>query len=103
MLDYTDISSKVEDVKNSLNSLYELVYSQYDGIFQGEDAEKYQRMLQGIKSADRCMNEVDELNNCVLRTPAVADAVTNGRGAVVERSAGGDHRPVSTCKSLVFL
>ena len=63
MLDYTDISSKVEDVKNSLNSLYELVYSQYDGIFQGEDAEKYRRMLQDIKSADRCLNEVDEINN----------------------------------------
>ena len=63
MLDYTDISSSVEDVKNALNSLYELVYSQYDGVFQGEDAKKYQRMLQGIKSADRCMNEVDELNN----------------------------------------
>ena len=63
MLDYTDISSKVEDVKNALNSLYELVYSQYDGIFQGEDAEKYQRMLQDIKSADRCMNEANDLNN----------------------------------------
>lgn len=63
MLDYTDITSKVEDVKNALNSLYELVYSQYDGIFQEEDAEKYQRMLQDIKGADRCMNEVDELNN----------------------------------------
>ena len=63
MLDYTDISSKVEDVKNALNSLYELVYSQYDGIFQGEDAKKYQRMLQSIKCADRCMNEVAELNN----------------------------------------
>lgn len=63
MLDYTDITSKVEDVKNALNSLYELVYGQYDGIFQGEDAEKYQRMLQDIKGADRCMNEVDELNN----------------------------------------
>ncbi len=63
MLDYTDISSKVEDVKNALNSLYELVYSQYDGIFQGEDVEKYQRMLQNIKSADRCLSEVDELNN----------------------------------------
>lgn len=63
MLDYTDISSKVEDVKNALNNLYELAYSQYDGIFQGEDAKKYQRMLQNIKSADRCMNEVNELNN----------------------------------------
>ena len=63
MLDYTDISSKVEDIKNALNSLYELVYSQYDNIFQGEDVEKYQRMLQSIKDADRCMNEVDALNN----------------------------------------
>lgn len=63
MLDYTDISSKVEDVKDALNSLYELVYSQYDGIFQGEDAEKYQRMIQGIKSADRCMDEVNDIND----------------------------------------
>ena len=63
MLDYTDISSKVEDVKNALDSLYNLVYSQYDGIFQGNDAEKYQRMLQDIKSADRCMNEVNDLND----------------------------------------
>lgn len=63
MLDYTDISSKVEDVKNALNSLYELVYSQYDGIFQGEDAKKYQRMLQDIKSADRCMNEINDIND----------------------------------------
>ena len=63
MLDYTDIASKAEDVKNALNSLYELVYSQYDGIFQGEDAEMYQRMLQDIRSADRCMNEVNDLND----------------------------------------
>ena len=63
MLDYTDISSKVEDIKTALDSLYKLVYSQYDNIFQGKDAEKYQRMLQGIKSADRCMNEVNELND----------------------------------------
>ncbi len=63
MLDYTDISSKVEDIKNTLSSLYELVYSQYDGIFQGEDEKKYQRMIQDIRRADRCMNEVDELNN----------------------------------------
>lgn len=63
MLDYTDISSKVEDVKNALNSLYELVYSQYDDIFQGEDAEKYQRLLQDIKSADRCMDEVNDIND----------------------------------------
>ncbi len=63
MLDYTDISSKVEDVKNALNNLYELVYSQYDGIFQGEDAEKYRRMIQDIKGADRCMNEVNDIND----------------------------------------
>ncbi len=63
MLDYTDISSKVEDVRNALNSLYELVYSQYDGVFQGEDAQKYQRMMQGIKNADRCMNEVNDIND----------------------------------------
>ena len=63
MLDYTDISSKVEDIKNALNSLYELVYSQYDDIFQGEDAERYQRMLQDIKGADRCMDEVNDIND----------------------------------------
>lgn len=63
MLDYTDISSKVEDVKNALNSLYELVYGQYDGIFQGKDAKKYQRMIQSIKSADRCMNEANDIND----------------------------------------
>ena len=63
MLDYTDISSKVEDVKNALNSLHELICNQYDGVFQGEDAEKYQRMIQDIKGADKCLNEVDELNN----------------------------------------
>ena len=63
MLDYTDISSKVEDVKNALDSLYNLIYSQYDGIFRGEDAEKYHRMLQDIKGADRCMNEVNDIND----------------------------------------
>ena len=63
MLDYTDISSKVEDIKNALDSLYNFVYGQYNGIFQGEDEEKYQRMLQDIRGADRCMNEVNELNN----------------------------------------
>ena len=26
---------------------------------------------------------------CILRAPAVADALTTGRGAVIERSAGG--------------
>ena len=63
MLDYTDISSKIEDVKNALDSLYNLVYSQYDDIFQGEDAKKYQRMLQDIKSADRCLNEANDIND----------------------------------------
>lgn len=63
MLDYTDIPSKVDDVQNALDSLYNLIYSQYDGIFQGEDAEKYRRMLQSIKSADRCINEVNNLND----------------------------------------
>lgn len=63
MLDYTDIKSKVEDVKTALNSLYELVYSQYDDIFQREDAEKYQRMLQDIKGANRCMDEVNDIND----------------------------------------
>ena len=27
--------------------------------------------------------------DCILRAPAVADALTTGRGAVIERSAGG--------------
>ena len=63
MQDYTDISSKIEDVKSALNSLYELAYSQYDGIFQGEDAEKYRRMIQSIKNADRCMSEVTDIND----------------------------------------
>lgn len=62
MLDYTDIESKIEDVQNAVDSLYNLVYSQYDGLFQGEDAQKYQRMLQSIRSVDRCLNEVTELN-----------------------------------------
>lgn len=62
MSDYTDISSKIEDVQNALDSLYNLIYTQYDGIFQGKYAEKYQRMLQDIKSADRCLTDVDELN-----------------------------------------
>lgn len=63
MSDYTDISSKIEDIKDALDSLYNLVYTQYDNIFQGEDAAKYQRLLSDIKSADRCMNEANELNN----------------------------------------
>lgn len=63
MLDYTDIASKIEDVKEALDSLYTLAYTQYDNIFQGEDAAKYQKLLSDIKSADRCMNEANELNN----------------------------------------
>ena len=63
MSDYTDISSKIEDVKGALDSLYNLVYTQYDDIFQGEDGVKYRRLLSDIKIADRCMNEANELNN----------------------------------------
>ena len=63
MSDYTDISSKIEDVKGALDSLYNLVYTQYDDIFQGEDAAKYHRLLSDIKIADRCMNEANELND----------------------------------------
>jgi hypothetical protein len=63
MLDYTDISSKVEDIRNALDSLYNLVYSQYDGIFQGEDAKKYSKMLQSIRGADRYLNEVNDIND----------------------------------------
>lgn len=63
MSDYTDISGKAEDIKEALNNLYELIYSQYDGIFQGEDAKKYQRMMQSIKSANRCMDEVNDIND----------------------------------------
>ena len=62
MLNYTDISSKVEDVQNTLHSLYDLVFSQYDGVFQGEDLLKYQRMIQRITSIAICIDEVKELN-----------------------------------------
>lgn len=62
MLNYTDISSRIEDIQNSLDNLYDLIYHQYTDIFQGKYAEKYLRMLQDIRSADRCMNEVNELN-----------------------------------------
>lgn len=62
MLDYTDISSKVEDVKYALYNLYKLAYNNY-GDFQGEDAKKYQRMLRALENADRCLDEVDELND----------------------------------------
>ena len=63
MLNYTDIPSKIEDVQNALDSLYDLIYSQYNNTFQGEDAEKYQRMLQDIQNADRLIDEVDDINN----------------------------------------
>ena len=62
MLDYTDIESKIEDANNALDSLYNLIHSQYDDIFQGEDAEKYKKMLQNIKEADRCLGEVSDIN-----------------------------------------
>ena len=63
MLDYTDITSKIEDVKSALDSLYNLAYSQYDGTFQGEDAEKYSKMLQSIRGADRYLTEVNDIND----------------------------------------
>ena len=88
MLDYTDISSKVEDVKNALNSLYELVYSQYDGVFQVEYQRiLYQRMLQDIRSADRCMNEVDDLNNRLsdIFEDKLRDAYMNLKENVINR------------------
>lgn len=34
------------------------------------------------------------ITGCVLRPPAVGGALSSGRGAVMERSAGGDHRPI---------
>ena len=63
MLDYTDISSKVEDAQNALDSLYNLIYGQYDGVFKGKDADDYQRMLQNIRNVDKCLNEINEINN----------------------------------------
>lgn len=62
MLDYTDIESKIEDANNELDHLYNLIYSQYDSVFSGEDAKKYVRMLDAIKSASRCLDEVSEIN-----------------------------------------
>lgn len=35
------------------------------------------------------MDYAEESLKCILRAPAVADALTTGRGAVIERSAGG--------------
>ena len=67
MLDYTDISSKVEDIKNALNDLDELVYSQYDGIFQGIDdiifLYWYKRIREFIQSANKCMDTVNRYND----------------------------------------
>lgn len=62
MPDYTDIESKIEDADNALDSLYNLIYSQYDNVFSGDDQKKYLRMLDAIKSAGRCLNEVSEIN-----------------------------------------
>lgn len=62
MLDYTDIESKIEDANNALDSLYNLIYDQYDDVFSGEDGKKYVRMLDDIKSASRCLSEVSEIN-----------------------------------------
>ena len=62
MLDYTDIESKIEDANNALDSLYNLIYSQYDNIFSGDDGKKYLRMLTSIKCASLCLAEVSEIN-----------------------------------------
>lgn len=62
MLDYTDIESKIEDANNELDHLYNLIYGQYDNVFSGEDGKKYVRMLDAIKSASRCLDEVSEMN-----------------------------------------
>ena len=62
MLDYTDIESKIEDANNELDHLYNLIYSQYGNVFSGEDDKKYVRMLDVIKSASRCLDEVSEIN-----------------------------------------
>lgn len=46
MLDYTDISSKIEDIKNAIDNLYNLIYRQYDGFFKkrcGEISENASR------------------------------------------------------------
>lgn len=62
MLDYTDIEGKIEDAINTLDSLYILVYSEYDNVFSGDDGKKYQRMIDAIKSASRCLDEVSQIN-----------------------------------------
>ena len=61
-MDYTDIESKIEDANNALDSLYNLIYGQYNGVFSGTDNDKLLRMLNAIKGASRCMDEVSELN-----------------------------------------
>ena len=61
------ISSKVEDVQNALDSLYNLVCGQYDGVFKGKDADEYQRMLQNIRNADKLLNEINEINNMLSK------------------------------------
>lgn len=45
--------------------------------------------LKGVSWAFLFIEDVDLCQNCILRAPAVADALTTGRGAVIERSAGG--------------
>ena len=61
-MDYTDIESKIEDANNALDSLYSLIYREYNGVFSGADNDKLLRMFDAIKAANRCMNEVSELN-----------------------------------------
>ncbi len=61
-MDYTDIESKIEDTNNALDSLYNLIYREYNGVFSGTDNDKLLRMLDAIRAASRCMNEVSELN-----------------------------------------
>ncbi len=62
MTDYTDIKSKIEDVNDALDSLYNLAHGQYDNVFAGEDQANYTRLMDCIKSAKRCMDEADDLN-----------------------------------------
>lgn len=61
--DYSDISNKIDEAKDALAFLYDLVYHEYDGVFEGKDAEEYQRMLQGIRNADKCLDEINEIND----------------------------------------
>lgn len=61
-MDYTDIESKIEDTNNALDSLYNLIYGQYNGVFSGADNDKLLRMLDAIKAASAMLDEVSELN-----------------------------------------